>query len=80
MAYAFFTRLLAYHCCENYKLFCWETVSLDSITPVSSQDLYCFLPRDQSRDVTPRLGVCVVLELTDFRICIFIAASIITNM
>ena len=26
---------------------------------VSSQDFYCFLPRDQSRDVTPRLGVSI---------------------
>ena len=26
-------------------------------TPVSSQDFYCSLPRNQSRDATPRLGV-----------------------
>ena len=26
-------------------------------SPVSSLDFYCSLPRDQSRDVTPRLGV-----------------------
>ena len=28
-------------------------------SPVSSQDLYCSLPRDQSRDVTPRLRVSI---------------------
>ena len=26
-------------------------------SPVSSLDFYCSLPRDQLRDVTPRLGV-----------------------
>ena len=26
---------------------------------VSSQDFYCSLPMDQSRDVTPRLGVSI---------------------
>ena len=26
---------------------------------VSSQDFYCSLPRDQSRDVTPLLGVSI---------------------
>ena len=28
-------------------------------SPVSSQDFYCSLPRDQSRDATPRLGVSI---------------------
>ena len=27
--------------------------------PVSLQDIYCSLPIDQSRDVTPRLGVSI---------------------
>ena len=49
-------------------------------SPVSSQDFYCSLPRDQSRDVTPRLGVFVILQCTSFRLCIFIPATIITTM
>ena len=28
-------------------------------SPVSLQDFYCSLPRDQSRDVTPRLVVSI---------------------
>ena len=28
-------------------------------SPVPSQDFYCSLPWDQSRDVTPRLGVSI---------------------
>ena len=28
-------------------------------SPVSSQDFYCSLQRDQSRDVTPRLEVSI---------------------
>ena len=32
--------------------------------PVSSQDFYCSLPRDQSRDVTFRLVVFVILQCT----------------
>ena len=28
-------------------------------SPVSSKDFYFSLPRDQSRDVTPRLGVSI---------------------
>ena len=28
-------------------------------SPVSTQDFYCSLPSDQSRDVTPRLGVSI---------------------
>ena len=28
-------------------------------SPISKQDFYCSLPRDQSRDVTPRLGVFI---------------------
>ena len=28
-------------------------------SPVSSRDFYWSLPRDQSRDVTPRLGVSI---------------------
>ena len=35
-------------------------------SPVSSQDFYCSLPRDQSRDVTPRLGVSINLKSTSF--------------
>ena len=31
-------------------------------------DSYCSLPRDQSRDVTPRLGVAIILLCTSFRI------------
>ena len=41
--------------------------------------LFLLLPRDQSRDVTPRLGVFVVLHCTSFRVCIFIPATIITT-
>ena len=32
---------------------------LKRTSPVSSQDIYCSLPRDKSRDVTPRLGVSI---------------------
>ena len=46
-------------------------------SPVSSQDFYCSLPRDQSRDVAPRLGVVVILKCTSLRVCIFIPATII---
>ena len=35
---------------------------------VSSQDFYCSLPRDQSRDVTPCLGVCVILQCISFHV------------
>ena len=37
-------------------------------------------PSDQSRDVTTRLGVSVILQCTSFRVCIFIPATIITTM
>ena len=47
---------------------------------VSSQDFYCSLPRDQSRYVTPRLGVFIIFQCTSFRVCIFIPATIITTM
>ena len=47
--------------------------------PISSQDFYCSLPRDQSRDVTPRLGVFVILQCTPFPVCIFIQAAIIAT-
>ena len=42
---------------------------LTRFSPVSSQDFYCSVPRDQSRDVTPRLGVFVILKYTSFRVC-----------
>ena len=35
-------------------------------SPVSSQDFYCSLPRDQSRDVTSRLGVSITKKCTSF--------------
>ena len=41
-------------------------------SPVSSQDLFCSLPRDQSRDASPRLGVFVILQSTSFHVYIFI--------
>ena len=37
-------------------------------SPVSSQDFYCSLPRDQSLDVTPRLGVSINYKCTSFRV------------
>ena len=37
-------------------------------SPVSLQDFYCFLPRDQSRDVTSRLGVSINYKCTSFRV------------
>ena len=36
--------------------------------PVSSQDFYCSLPRDQSWDVTPRLVVSINYKCTSFRV------------
>ena len=33
---------------------------LTASSPLSSQDLLCSLPIDQSRDVTPRLGFSVI--------------------
>ena len=36
-------------------------------SPVPSQDFNCNLPRDQSRDVTHRLGIFVILQCTSFR-------------
>ena len=51
--------------------------------PVSSQDFYCSLPRDRSRDVTPPGLGCffvVILKRTSIRLCIFIPATIITTM
>ena len=47
---------------------------------VSSQDFYCSLPRDQSRDMTPRLEVFVILQCASFDECIFIPAIIISAM
>ena len=49
-------------------------------SPVSSQDFNCSLPRDQLRDVTPRLGVFVIFQCPFFRVCIMIAATIVTTM
>ena len=37
-------------------------------SPVSSQDLFCSLPRNQSWDVTLRLGVSVIIEFFSFRV------------
>ena len=37
-------------------------------SPVSSQDSYCSVPRDQTRDVTPCLGVSINLKSTSFRV------------
>ena len=35
-------------------------------SPVSSQDFYCSLPRDQSRDVTPLLGISKIKSVLHF--------------
>ena len=32
-------------------------------SPVSSQDFFCSLRKDQSRDVTPRLGVFIIISV-----------------
>ena len=47
---------------------------------VSSQDFYCSLPRDQSRDVTPRMGVSINWKYFISRSCIYFPATIITTM
>ena len=52
---------------------------LTRFSPLPSQDFYCSLSRDQSRDVTPRLGIFVILQLTSFRVWIVIPATIITT-
>ena len=39
---------------------------LTGLSLVSSQDFYCSLPRDQSRNVTSRLTVYVILQCTSF--------------
>ena len=49
-------------------------------SPVPLQDFYCSLPRDQSRDVTPPMGVFVILQSTSVRVSIFIPATIITTV
>ena len=36
--------------------------------PVSLQDFYCSLPRDQSLDATPRLGASINEICTSFRV------------
>ena len=41
-----------------------------TLASIFSQDIYCSLPRDQSRDVTPRLGVFVILQCISFCVCI----------
>ena len=41
---------------------------LTGSSPVSSQDFYCFLPRDQSRDVTPCLVVSINKKCTPFHV------------
>ena len=40
----------------------------------------CLSVRDQSRDVTPHLGVFVILQCTSIRLCFFIPATIITPL
>ena len=40
-------------------------------SPVTSQNFYCSLPRHQSRDVTPCLGVSINLKCTSFRVFAF---------
>ena len=49
-------------------------------SPVSPQDFYCPLTRDQSRDVTLHLGVFIILQRISFHVCIFIPATITTTM
>ena len=49
-------------------------------SPVSSRDFYCSQPKDLSRDVTPCLGVLVILQCTSFCVCIFISATIIATL
>ena len=39
-------------------------LGLTRSSPVYSQDFYLSLPRDQSRNATPRLGVSVILKCT----------------
>ena len=47
-----------------------------SYFPVSSQDFFCFLSRDQLLDVTPLLGAFVILECYFIsRSCIFVPAT-----
>ena len=46
----------AYYCYVMFIIIVFDRVS-PRFSPVSLQDFYCSLPRDQSRDVTPRLGV-----------------------
>ena len=41
---------------------------LTGSSPVSSQDLYCSLLRDQSRYRTPRLGVSAILQCTSLHV------------
>ena len=38
------------------------------LSSVSSPDFYCSLPRDQSHDVTPCLGVSIDKKCTSFRV------------
>ena len=42
-------------------------------SPVSLLDFFCSLPRNQSRDVTPRLGVSVILQCFPFTFMQFIS-------
>ena len=49
-------------------------------SPVASQYFYCSLPRDQSRDVTLRFWIFVILQCTSFRLRIFFPSTIITTM
>ena len=48
--------------CKILYMLCLLLLYFDLVvirsSPVSSQDFFCSLPRDPSRDVTPRLGVC----------------------
>ena len=42
-----------------FIIFVFDGVLKLSSPVFSSQDFYCFLPRGQSRDGTPRLGVSI---------------------
>ena len=71
-----FFSLIEFHCAFSlsykelsYYVYCYfifACVVINSF-PVSFQNFYCSLQRDQSRDVTPRLGVSGILE------CFFIS-------
>ena len=55
------------------------TIVFDSVlsfsSPVSSQDFYSSLPMDQSPDVSPDLGVFVILQCRNFIWCMHLHSS-----